>query len=123
MNGPFEMRTPVQRGVVFVGFLTYFALVLVDVLTGYSEAAPLEDVVIAALAIPAGLVVTRRVLASAETDVVALLAGLAFVVAGLGTGYGGVSALTGLPAVPTAELVGSFALVVAVLVYLYHTWS
>lgn len=123
MTDPFELRTPAQRAVAFVGFVLYFALVAVDIVTGNPDAVALGDLVIAAMAIPAGLVVLRRVAAARETEPLVALAGVAFLVAGVGVGYGGVVGLTDLPAVPAADLAGSLGLIVAVLLYLYYSWT
>lgn len=123
MREPFDLRTDRQRAVILVGFLTYLLVLGLQFVTDVRSLVALEDLVIAAIAIPAGAVVLRRALSSADRDVLAVLAGAAFVVAGLATGYAGVAVLAELPSRAVVEGIGSLALLAGVLVYFYYAWS
>lgn len=123
MSDPFAVRTTEQQVAVFVAILAYFALFALEITTGNPTYASYGDLVIAALAIPASIVIARRATADEETDTLPLVAGVSFLIAGLGVGYGGLAALTDLPAIGVLELVGSLALIVAVVLYLYYSWS
>lgn len=123
MADPFDLATARQRAVVLAAILAYFALYAVQLVTGNPEAAALADLVIAALAIPAGFVVARRATARRATDRIALVAALAFLTAGVAIGYGGLAALTDLEPVAALEAVGSLGLLIAVGLYIYRTWQ
>ena len=123
MTDPFDVATTRQRAFVLVAILAYFVLFVVDITTDIAAAAALTDVVIAVLAIPAGAVVVRRATAAADTDWIAVAAGVSFFVAGLAVGYSGLAALTDLPAIPALEPLGSAALLLALVLYLYRTWE
>lgn len=123
MSDPFAVRTTEQQIVVFVAILAYFALFALEIVTGNPAYASYSDLVIAVLAIPASIVIARRATADEETDTIPLIAAVSFLIAGLGVGYGGLAALTDLPTSDIVGLVGSITLVVAVVLYLYYSWS
>jgi len=123
MTDPFELRTTAQRAIVLAAVLAYFVLFAADTATNTPTAGALADVVVAALAVPASLVVARRAIAAEPTDLIALIAAIAFFVAGVGIGYGGIAALREWPTVLVLDAVGSLALLIALALYLYHTYQ
>ena len=123
MTDPFELRTTAQRAFVLAAVLAYFVLFAVDVATTTPTAGALSDVVVAALAVPASIVVARRAIAAEPVDWIALVAAIAFLVAGIGIGYGGLAALLEWRTILVLDAVGSLALLIALGLYLYHSYQ
>lgn len=123
MTDPFDMTSSRQRGFVLVVVLAYFALFAVAFATDNPDAAALSDLLITVLAVPASALVIRRATVDEEIDWIALVAAVAFLLAGLAIGYSGLAQLTTLDAMPAVESAGSLALLFALVLYLYRSYQ
>lgn len=123
MTDPFDITTTRQRAYVMVALVLYFVLFAIDVTTNIEWATAASDLVIAALAIPASILIIRRATAGETVDWIAAVAAGAFLLAGIGIGYGGLAVLTDLPESEVVAIAGSAALIVAVILYLYRSWT
>ncbi len=122
MADPFDVATPTQRRIVLTALVAYVALFVVQLVTGNSLATAAADLLLMALVLPASVVVLRRATAGSTTDGTAVAVGVAFLVAGLTIGYEGLSALELVPPNATVSLIGSVALLVALVLYLYRNF-
>jgi len=123
MMDPFDIRTTRQRAYVLAALGLYFVFFMLDVITSIAWATAASDLVLAALAIPASVLIIQRATAMRETDWIATAAGAAFLLAGIGIGYGAVAEYTALQESPIVPIAGSVALLVAIALYVYRSWQ
>lgn len=121
MTDPFAITSTNQRRVLFGAILLYAGLFVAELATDNRLTAAGADLLLALIVVPASVVVMRRATSDRSTDVLAVLIAVAFLVAGLSVGYEGVVTLELVPAVFAFEMIGSVALLTALLLYLYRS--
>lgn len=121
MTDPFDVETPRQRAVVLAALLGYGVLFVSELTTGNHLAGAAADLLLAGFVIPASIVVIRRATNTAPADEMAIVTALAFFVAGVTIGYEGLATLELVTRQPALELVGTFALLLGLVMYLIHS--
>lgn len=119
MTDPFDRVTPGQRRLVFVVLAIYVALFVVELATGNQTAAAAADLLLAVLVVPASGYLLAQFWIEGSDETALLLAIASVFVSGLAIGYGGLATLDLVPVAPAVEALGTFALLIAILLYLY----
>jgi divalent metal cation (Fe/Co/Zn/Cd) transporter len=120
MADPFDITSPTQRRVLVVALGVYVALIVLQLFTDDVLFGAAADLLLAALVVPMGAIVIRRATSGRTTDWAAVATAVAFLVAGLTIGYGGLGRLEPVPYAAAVSNVGSVALLAAFLLYVYQ---
>ncbi|SFS02121.1 hypothetical protein SAMN05216559_2601 [Halomicrobium zhouii] len=120
MADPFDIETPTQRRIILAALVVYLALFLIQYVTGSVLATAAADLLLAALVIPASVYVIQRARDRRETNILAVVTGVAFLVAGVTIGYEGLATLEIVPVNGAISLLGTVALLAAFVLYLYQ---
>lgn len=120
MADPFDVTTPTQRRIVLGALLVYAVLFVVQLVTGNVLAQAAADLLLAALVIPMSVYAIRRATDQRTTDQLAVVTGVAFLVAGLTIGYEGLATLGVVPVNVAISGLGTVALLAAFVLYIYQ---
>ena len=123
MTDLLAINSETQRRIVVGALLVYVALFLINLLTGNQLASAGADLLIGALVLAASVVGYRRVTRSSADEPVVLAIISVLSIAGLSSIYQGLTTLDLVRPLPIFEAVGSIALLVAVVLYVYQQRS
>ncbi|PSP93624.1 hypothetical protein BRC91_08490 [Halobacteriales archaeon QS_4_62_28] len=123
MTDLLAINSETQRRIVVGALLVYVALFLINLLTGNRLASAGADLLIGALVLAASVVGYRRVTRSSADEPVVLAIISVLSIAGLSSIYQGLTTLDLVRPLPIFEAVGSIALLVAVVLYVYQQRS
>jgi len=123
MTDLLAINSETQRRIVVGALLVYVALFLINLLTGNQLAGAGADLLIGALVLAASVVGYRRVTRSSADEPVVLAIISVLSIAGLSSIYQGLTTLDLVRPLPIFEAVGSIALLVAVVLYVYQQRS
>jgi len=123
MTDLLAINSETQRRIVVGALLVYVALFLINLLTGNPLASAGADLLIGALVLTASVVGYRRVTRSSADEPVVLAIISVLSIAGLSSIYQGLTTLDLVRPLPIFEAVGSIALLVAVVLYVYQQRS
>ena len=123
MTDLLAINSETQRRIVVGALLVYVALFLINLSTGNQLASAGADLLIGALVLAASVVGYRRVTRSSADEPVVLVIVSVLSIAGLSSIYQGLTTLDLVRPLPIFEAVGSIALLVAVVLYVYQQRS